>query len=43
MVGIGEHSNLMEEFDKWIEKLATAKGKLSEIQSFGETTTLTMV
>ncbi len=32
-VGIGEHSDLLIEFDKWIEKLANAKDKLNTIEN----------
>ena len=31
-VGIGEHSDLIEEFDKQLEKLATAQEKLSSLE-----------
>ena len=29
--GIGEHSDLLLEFDKWIQKLADAEGKLESL------------
>jgi hypothetical protein len=32
-VGIGEHSELLPEFDKWISKLAEAKDKLKSLQA----------
>jgi len=32
LVAIGEHSDLMEEHDKWIEKYTNAKDKLSTIE-----------
>lgn len=31
LVAIGEHSDLMEEHDKWIEKYANAKDKLESL------------
>ena len=31
-VGIGEHSELLPEFDKWVGKLAEAKDKLEAIE-----------
>jgi len=31
-VGIGEHSDLLIEFDKWIEKLASAEEKLEALE-----------
>ena len=31
-VGIGEHSELLPEFDKWIGKLAEAKDKLEALE-----------
>jgi hypothetical protein len=31
LVAIGEHSDLMEEHDKWIEKYTNAKDKLSSL------------
>jgi len=33
LAAIGEHSDLMEEQDKWIEKLAAAKDKLDTLKS----------
>tara|TARA_B100000497_G_C7522463_1_gene317384 strand:+ start:165 stop:374 length:210 start_codon:yes stop_codon:yes gene_type:complete len=32
-VGIGEHSELLPEFDKWISKLAEAKDKLKSLEA----------
>jgi hypothetical protein len=32
-VGIGEHSDLLTEFDVWIEKIAAAKDKLETLKS----------
>lgn len=37
-VGIGEHSDILVEFDKWVGKIADAKGKLEVVEKF--TTTL---
>jgi len=34
LAAIGEHSDLMEEQDKWIAKLAEAKDKLETLRSF---------
>jgi len=31
-VGIGEHSELLPEFDKWIAQLAEAKDKLNALE-----------
>lgn len=31
-VGIGEHSELLPEFDKWVGKLAEAKDKLNALE-----------
>ena len=31
-VGIGEHSDLLTEFDKWTEQLATASDKLETLK-----------
>jgi hypothetical protein len=37
LVAIGEHSDLMEEHDKWIEKYTNAKDKLETLNNlFGE-------
>lgn len=33
LAAIGEHSDLMEEQDRWIEKLAAAKDKLETLKS----------
>jgi hypothetical protein len=33
LAAIGEHSDLMEEQDKWIEKYTNAKDKLETLQS----------
>lgn len=33
-VGIGEHSDLVTEFDIWVDKLANAKDKLATIAEF---------
>jgi hypothetical protein len=33
LAAIGEHSDLMEEHDKWIEKYTNAKDKLETIKS----------
>lgn len=32
-VGIGEHSDLLTEFDTWIEKLANAEDKLESLKT----------
>jgi len=32
-VGIGEHSDLLPEFDKWINKLASAEENLQALES----------
>jgi hypothetical protein len=32
-VGIGEHSDLLPEFDRWVEQLATASDKLEALKS----------
>lgn len=32
LVGIGEHSELMEEHDKWVEKYTNAKDKLETVK-----------
>jgi hypothetical protein len=32
-VGIGEHSDLLPEFDKWIEQLASADEKLQALRT----------
>jgi hypothetical protein len=32
LVGIGEHSDLIEEQDKWIEKYSNAKDKLESLE-----------
>ena len=34
LAAIGEHSDLMEEQDKWIEKYTNAKDKLETLNSF---------
>ena len=34
LAAIGEHSDLMEEQDKWIEKYTNAKDKLETLKSF---------
>lgn len=31
-VGIGEHSDLLPEFDKWVSKLAEAEDKLNSLR-----------
>ena len=36
LVGIGEHSDLMEEHDKWIAKYTDAKDKLSSVKELFE-------
>lgn len=36
LVGIGEHSDLMEEHDKWIAKYTDAKDKLSSVRELFE-------
>jgi hypothetical protein len=38
LVAIGEHSDLMEEHDKWIEKYTNSKDKLSSLEELFETT-----
>jgi hypothetical protein len=38
LVAIGEHSDLMEEHDKWIEKYTNAKDKLSSLDELFNTT-----
>lgn len=41
LVGIGEHSDLMEEQDKWIEKYTNSKDKLASLNElFGEQNSL---
>ena len=35
-VGIGEHSDLLVEHDKWVEKLASAKDKLASLEEHFE-------
>jgi hypothetical protein len=32
LAAIGEHSDLLEEHDKWVEKLANAQDKLNTLQ-----------
>ena len=32
-VGIGEHSDLLPEFDKWVEQLASADEKLQALRT----------
>jgi triacylglycerol esterase/lipase EstA (alpha/beta hydrolase family) len=32
-VGIGEHSDILPEFDKWIEQLASAEEKLQALRN----------
>jgi hypothetical protein len=36
LVAIGEHSDLMEEHDKWIEKYTNAKDKLQSLDEIFE-------
>tara|TARA_A200000159_G_C7227609_1_gene298828 strand:- start:443 stop:655 length:213 start_codon:yes stop_codon:yes gene_type:complete len=36
-VGIGEHSDLLPEFDKWIEQLASAEEKLIALRKLLKT------
>lgn len=38
LVAIGEHSDLMEEHDKWIEKYTNSKDKLSSLEELFDTT-----
>ncbi len=38
LVGIGEHSDLMEEHDKWIEKYTNAKDKLESLNELFDLT-----
>jgi len=33
LVAIGEHSDLMEEHDKWVDKYTNAKDKLESLQT----------
>ncbi len=33
-VGIGEHSEIMDEHDKWVEKLANATDKLETLKKY---------
>jgi len=35
-VGIGEHSELLDEVNKWVEKLASAEDALGALERFGE-------
>lgn len=35
-VGIGEHSDLLAEHDKWVEKLASAKDKMIALEQHFE-------
>lgn len=35
-VGIGEHSDLLAEHDKWVQKLSSAKGKLATLEEHFE-------
>ena len=32
-VGIGEHSDILPEFDKWVEQLASAEEKLQALRN----------
>lgn len=41
LVAIGEHSDLMDEHDKWIEAYTNAKDKLESVEEIFNTTTLT--
>ena len=36
-VGIGEHSDLLPEFDKWVEQLASAEEKLIALRKLLKT------
>ena len=35
VVGIGEHSNIPEEVNKWVEKLSTAEDALETLSRYG--------
>ena len=37
LAAIGEHSDLVEEQDKWVTKLADAKGKLEILRGYHNT------
>jgi len=39
LAAIGEHSDLVEEHDKWITKIADAKGKLEVLKDYNSTDT----
>lgn len=41
LVGIGEHSDLMTEHDKWIEIYTNAKDKLESIEKIFDQNTIT--
>lgn len=43
LVAIGEHSDLMEEHDKWIEKYTNAKDKLSSLDELFDVTSTTVI
>jgi hypothetical protein len=43
LVAIGEHSDLMEEHDKWIEKYTNAKDKLSSLDELFDITSTTVI
>lgn len=43
LVAIGEHSDLMEEHDKWIEKYTNAKDKLSSLDEIFDITSTTVI
>lgn len=38
LVAIGEHSDLLEEHDKWIEKYTNAKDKLESVENLFDLT-----
>jgi hypothetical protein len=39
LVAIGEHSDLLEEHDKWVDKYTNAKDKLESLSELFDTTT----
>jgi hypothetical protein len=43
LVAIGEHSDLMEEHDKWIEKYTNAKDKLSSLDELFDITSTNVI
>jgi hypothetical protein len=43
LTGIGEHSDLMTEFNLWIEKYTDAKDKLSSLDELFDTTPTSVI